>query len=101
MICCHTRRAYLNWVPHGSVLGLLLFNIFINDLETGVESMFIKLSNDTKLGGVARTLKGRIRRQNLDKLENWSEFKEIKLNRDKCKYSRRKEKIKYKFKVTD
>jgi len=69
--------------PPGSVLGPVLFNFFVNDLDDELECT---LSNDTRLGGVADTLAGCAGIQHdLDRLESWAERNLMRFNKGKCR----------------
>ena len=67
-------------VPRGSVLGPLLFLIFINDLDNGISA------DDTKLmGKVGRVDEIEKLRGDLKKLGAWSKEWQLVFNADRCK----------------
>ena len=79
-------KSVLSGVPQGSVLGPILFLVYINDLEEGVIGKILKFADDTKLFTKTKEIGDKIFLQDdIDKLVKWSEKWQMLFNFGKCK----------------
>ena len=85
---CSTWHTVTSGVPQGSILGPILFAIFINDLEDNIEDMVTlvkKFADDTKLAQVINSeADQRALQSGLDQLLNWSVTWGMNFNTKKC-----------------
>ena len=75
-------------VPQGSVLGPVLFVMYINDIENAVDTIMLikKFADDTKGCGIADTIHDcEALQQQINKLYDWSVEWQMLFNMDKCK----------------
>ena len=79
-------KSVLRGVPQGSVLGPILFLVYIDDLEEGVTGKILKFADDTKLFTKTKNIGDKHKLQDdIDKLVKWSEKLQMLFNFGKCK----------------
>ena len=90
--CVNVEGAYSSWkkvvsgIPQGSVIGPILFVIFINDMPDAVKHNFCKLfADDCKLYGKVSGTGENMVQADLALLEEWSRIWQLPFNAKKCK----------------
>jgi hypothetical protein len=79
----------LSGVPQGSVLGPLLFIIYINDMSDSVVNLLKLFADDSKLVSVIKCEEDLVRlQQDLDKISEWAIKWKMSFNHKKCKFMR-------------
>ena len=72
-------------MPQGSVLGPVLFLIYINDIDDNLRSKFCKFADDSKLVNSVSSIEGiNIIKNDLGILEQWANKWQMQFNVDKC-----------------
>ena len=75
----------LSGVPQRSVLGPLLFLIYVNDLEFGIDNWILKFADDTKIfTRITDDNDWHSLQDDLSKLTTWSEKWQIPANVKSC-----------------
>ena len=74
-------------IPQGSVLGSMLFTIFINDLPYEANNITKLFADDTKIHSAVNNITDQENIQSdLLKLDEWSKTWQLTFNQEKCKH---------------
>ena len=90
----------MSGIPQGSVLGPMLFTIFVNDLRECVQSCCIVFADDTKIYMTACNCT--MIQEGICRLQDWSDMWNLYFNVTMCKVvhiGRKNEEADYKMKV--
>ena len=76
----------LSGIPQGSVLGPVLFVIYINDMPDSIENLIQMFTDDTKLyAQVNNDEDSKSLQEDVNRLEEWANKWQIRFNATKCK----------------
>ncbi|CAF0861072.1 unnamed protein product, partial [Brachionus calyciflorus] len=83
---CSSWLSVFSGVPQGSVLGPLLFIIYINEMLEIIENDCKAYADDTKIIAIIKNFQSNLKLQNdMDKICQWSKNCSTVLNAEKCK----------------
>ena len=75
----------ISGVPQGTVLGPILFVIYINDLLDNIKSEGLMFADDTKIFRLISSYEDAVELQeDISKLEKWADKWQLRFNYDKC-----------------
>ena len=104
------RGTYSSWsavtsgVPQGTILGPILFLIYVNDIPNIVKSS-VKLFADTKIyRELSHDSDTSVLQSDLDSLEEWTRNWQVKFNPEKCevmRISHKQDKSKHQYYLSD
>jgi len=82
----HTQRIAVSSSVSRWRLGVVLFNMFVGDMDNGIKCILSKFADDTKLSDAVDMLEGRVAFQrDLDRLERSVPAYLMKFSETKCK----------------
>ena len=76
-----SKSSVKSGIPHGSILGPLLFIIFINDLPDSIKNHCMMFADDTKIFGNP----GSSLQLDINRADEWAQKWKMKFNVNKCK----------------
>ena len=84
---CSEWKEMISGIPQGSVLGPILFVLFINDMPEAVESLCLLFADDAKLFrnvNLRDEVSHKLLQRDIEKLAEWSEKWQLPFNTGKC-----------------
>ena len=100
--CLSSAKEVRSGVPQGSVVGPVLFVIFINDLPDGIKGKITMFADDVKLFRIIRSIHDCQELQSdLDKLYDWSVKWQLHFNPKKCQVLRIGNPPPYNYSIVD
>ncbi len=84
-----------SWVPQGSVLTPIMFQIYVNDMTEDLNSYINLFADDAKIMKIIKIENGcKELQKNIDKIHAWSQRWKLEFNAGKCHVLEIRKKVK-------